>query len=392
MSDPPSSPSPCSSCSSSSDLDDNISLAVADGSSKSRPRIRAQRQPTHTYDTNGSGRWLASNTRNSRSEPLLVPPTFAVLTWNIDFSRDLPVHRLKTVLDYLESLLLPVPDTSPATPTIILLQEVHQACFHTLLSHSFVRTAYDVTDVSPSAWPGIFGYGTVTLVPKSIASNVSVFRTQFSNSTMGRDALYVDFEFLQPGSGSTDPETQKIKIRVANAHLESLGGHGDRARPVQLKSVSTLLTSPGIYGGIVGGDMNAISPSDFNLPEEVGLSDAWAMKNIPTNSTPVVATAVSEGEPNPDDPDVAPTNQKTSEADGHTWGYQPPSRFPPGRLDKILVVGAFKVDEIRRVGVGLEYNRPPGLQLGPKRKIWASDHYGLLAKFTILEKDSNLVR
>lgn len=389
MSDPPSSPS---SCSSSSDLDDNLSPAVADGSFKSRPRIRAQRQPTHTYDTNGSGRWLVSNARNSTSELLLVPPTLAILTWNIDFSRDLPVHRLTTVLDYLENLLLPVPDTSPATPTIILLQEVHQACFHALLSHPFVRTTYDVTDASPSAWPGIFGYGTVTLIPKSIASNISVFRTQFSNSTMGRDALYVDFEFLQPSSGSTNPKTQKTKIRVANVHLESLGGHGDRARPAQLKSVSTLLKYPGIYGGIVGGDMNAISPSDFNLPEEVGLSDAWTMQNIPTNSTPAAVTVGSEGEPNPNHPDITPTNQEILEADGYTWGYQPPSRFPPGRLDKILFVGAFKVDEIWRVGVGLEYNRPPGLQLGPKRKIWASDHYGLLAKFTISEKESDLVR
>ncbi|KAF9469371.1 Endonuclease/exonuclease/phosphatase [Collybia nuda] len=344
--------------------------------SANHPRIRTPSEAQTWYKYAGdSESWLASDPENDIRS---APSTFAVLTWNIDFSRDLPVHRLKTVLNHLESELLG--DPSPR-PTIILFQEVHKSCFHTLLSHPFVRSRFQVTDISPSKWPGSIQYGTVTLIPNSIASIVSVFRTPFSSSRMGRDALYVDFEFLQRDSDSMNLETRrKIKIRVANAHLESLLGYGDKARPAQLKSISQLISSPGIYGGIVGGDMNAISPSDLHLPEQVGLSDAWTL----THSTSVVATSKEETDSN-----ISLANQISSDADSYTWGYQPPSRFPPGRLDKILFVGGLKVDGIRRVGVGLKYERPPGIRLGPDRPLWASDHYGLLANFTLVEQDTD---
>jgi tyrosyl-DNA phosphodiesterase 2 len=344
------------------------------GNSPPKPRF----QHTHSYDANDSGQWLAPHTLHETRTLLPVPSTFAILIWNIDFSRDLAVHRPKTVLNHIQNILTPGPNTPLPPPTLILIQEFSTLCFQALLSHPFVRTTYDVTDISSSAWPRQGRYGTVTLIPKSISSNLSVFRTPFPNSKMGRDALYVDFEFSQPGSDPTDSEPRTIIIRVANTHLESLPGHGDVARPVQLRSVSQQLTCSSIHGGIVCGDMNAISPSDFDLPEQFGLSDAWDHNMMPPVETP----SVSEGEPESGSP---PTNQEASQADGHTWGYQPRSRYSPGRLDKILFVGGLRVEEVKRVGVGLEYKRPPGLQLGPKgRKIWASDHYGLLARFTVV--------
>lgn len=54
---------------------------------------------------------------------------------------------------------------------------------------------------------------------------------------------------------------------------------------------------------------------------------------------------------------------------GYTWGYQPRSQFPLGRLDKILYtpLEMLEVEEPRRIGVGLR----------TEEGQWASDHFGL---------------
>jgi len=53
-----------------------------------------------------------------------------------------------------------------------------------------------------------------------------------------------------------------------------------------------------------------------------------------------------------------------------TWGYQPTSRFPPGRLDRILYAksDAFDVKDVRRVAVMLRM----------ADGNWVSDHTGLM--------------
>jgi len=94
--------------------------------------------------------------------------------------------------------------------------------------------------------------------------------------------------------------------------------------------------------------MNAIAPSDATLPEQNGLSDAWE------------------------------EHRRDEEEDGTTWGYQPVTRFSPGRLDKILYTesDAFDVKDVRRIAVGLEM---PGGE-------WVSDHYGLACHVGIREE------
>jgi tyrosyl-DNA phosphodiesterase 2 len=108
-------------------------------------------------------------------------------------------------------------------------------------------------------------------------------------------------------------------------------------------------------GGIVGGDMNAIAPSDEALAEENGLADAWER----TRRERGRGKGRGRG-------------RGGEEEDGTTWGYQPRSRFPPGRLDKILYTerDGLEVRDVRRLGVGL---RMPG-------GAWVSDHYGLVCK------------
>jgi tyrosyl-DNA phosphodiesterase 2 len=319
-----------------------------------------------SYDKKKSA-WLPHKRDSSVLQPL-ESRSIGVLTWNIEMSTPQPSLRLSEILIYIENLLVPSPNSSSRSPTIILIQELDYTCFSSLLSNKFVRGMYAITDTSPKSWRG-YSYGTVTLVPKTLAGYVaSVFRTPFGfkppipSTVMGRDALYVDLEIPSPQQDLSDPSIEKlshIRIRIANTHLESLDGHGDRARPVQLRSISEYISCDGIKGGIVGGDMNPISAPDFNLVEEVGLTDAWKDKM----GYKVEQDIWQEG------------------AEGHTWGYQPPCYYPPRRMDKILFLGDFlKVDDMERIGVGLESKSEPDYGSSAS---WVSDHYGLLAKFTL---------
>jgi tyrosyl-DNA phosphodiesterase 2 len=118
-------------------------------------------------------------------------------------------------------------------------------------------------------------------------------------------------------------------------------------RPVQLGLAAEFLKEEDVFGGIIAGDMNAISPSDVGLTEELGLVDAC-----------------DEGE---------------DEEDAYTWGYQPPCEFAPGRLDKILFTpgagGYYTVDKPQRVGLALRTDKGQ----------WVSDHLGLFTTVRIVE-------
>ncbi|KAJ7772055.1 Endonuclease/exonuclease/phosphatase [Mycena maculata] len=274
---------------------------------------------------------------------------FSIVSWNVDFAAPFVLRRFQSALSHLEKLLSPHLD-SPPPSTIILLQEVHSSCFQPLLSNAFIREFYQVTDIARHS------YSTVTLVPRTLASLISfVSRVPFtSNTKMHRDCLYVDFDIPLPPHPDSEPK--KIRLRIANTHLESLNGFGDTARPKQLGAIAKLLTASGIDGGLVAGDMNSISPSDLDLPERLDLTDAWlvGLQNTDSNQ------GVDETE--------------TGESEGHTWGYQPRCEFPPRRLDKILTKGKIGATGIQRVGVGLKVEGTD---------IWVSDHYGLAAKIIV---------
>ncbi|KAJ6593423.1 Endonuclease/exonuclease/phosphatase [Mycena capillaripes] len=316
------------------------------------PQIPAQLAPNrlYCYDARlGKRRWsLVPTSLAPTSEASL--PTFCLLSWNVDFAALLAIRRLQTALSHLEKLLSPHLISPPPPPTIILLQEVHISCFQTLLSNAFIREFYQLTNIYSRQ-----SYSTLTLVPKPLSALVaSVSRVPFTETQMQRDCVYVDLDIPL----SSDTESKPLRLRIANTHLESLNGFGDRARPKQLEVISKLLTGPEIDGGLVAGDMNAISPSDQDLPQQVGLSDAWLASTVP-----------------PTESDTNGVNETdTGEAEGHTWGYQPKCQYPPRRLDKILTVGKLDAVDIQRVGVGLKVE---------DRDTWVSDHYGLLAKIVI---------
>ncbi|KAK7061436.1 Endonuclease/exonuclease/phosphatase [Favolaschia claudopus] len=301
------------------------------------------------YSYNVQNGWVPSKsplqTAASGSNTATYQP-FALLTWNVDFVRPLIHERFQAALSHLEELLSPQKVTPAPQPTIIFMQEVHSSCFEVLLASDFIREFYEPTNIS-----SLQKYSTLTLVPKSLVSQVAcVQRTPFTGATvMDRDCLYVDLHVRLPAT----PEQKALRLRIANTHLESLG-FGLEARSTQLQRISGLLTETGIDGGFVAGDMNAISEADNALPEQYGLTDAWKEEHF----TPT---------------DIVDSSG-TGEIEGHTWGYQPPAQFPPDRLDKILVVGKLAAVDVQRVGVGLKVK---------DTDTWVSDHYGLLAKIVL---------
>ncbi|KAJ7188751.1 Endonuclease/exonuclease/phosphatase [Mycena filopes] len=312
----------------------------------------ASRNKLYYYDgAVGKGRWVRG-TPETTPGPLPPHAKFLLVSWNVDFAASLQIPRFRAALDHLERRLSPHFVSPPPPPAIILLQEVYKACFATLLENAFIREFYHVTNVASE-----FRYSTVTLVPKALAGLVSAAeRVSFTRelTRMERDCVYVELEVPLPA--------RVVRLRVANAHLESLTGFGDRARPKQLKLMADLLTARGVDGGLVAGDMNCISESDQGLPERLGLMDAWTS--------------------------VRPT--EVDGADDHTWGYQPRGQFPPRRMDKVLTVGALNATDIERVGVGLKLKDEPKKIENEEDEdsdeedgVWVSDHYGLLATIVL---------
>jgi tyrosyl-DNA phosphodiesterase 2 len=297
-------------------------------------------QPLHRFDSR-------TNTWKSLPPPRQLPQErtsnplskFHILSWNIEFSSPFIPERTTAILDYLQTHTRVSFAQTDGIPTVILLQEVDVTAFPSILSHAYLQAHYDLTDISTEHFRA--SYGTVTLVPRTLTPfTAGVVRIPFPNSIMGRDVLIVDLELPQL------PPKNTSRIRIGNTHLESARGHADIARPQQLDLISQYISSSSSTdGGLVAGDMNAIIPIDEEGPRKAGLVDCWEALH-------------------PDD-------------NGYTWGYQPPSEvYPCGRLDKVLLSGNLSPISIERVGMGEQLAHP-------LNSVWLSDHYGLLAQFTI---------
>ena len=271
----------------------------------------------------------------------ILPTSLSIITWNIDFATPEADRRLTAALDYLRYHVFPEHRGGRPPNCLILLQEINIGAFNTLLAHPWVREWFRVVPASPEAgWPRGATYGTITLVHAPLVNSMCV---HYEDSYMGRSALVTDIMV----GGAAERHTPRI-LRVINTHLESLP-MGTPMRITQMGVMAGLLNEAGILGGITCGDMNAIAPSDATLPEQNGLSDAWEYRR--------------DGE----------------DVEGTTWGYQPMTRYPPGRLDKILYTesDAFDVMDVRRIAVGLKM---PGGE-------WVSDHYGLACHVGIRQEE-----
>ncbi|KAH8099939.1 Endonuclease/exonuclease/phosphatase [Cristinia sonorae] len=278
-------------------------------------------------------------------DPRSLPSSIRLYTWNVDFQSPEPFARMTRVLDHIQYLTPSPTQTEPLPPPCcVLLQEVSVDAFMAIEAHPWVRAHFSIV----SAEPWSVGYGVVTLVSRRlwIARGQSL---SFGSSRQGRTALIVDIpmqvNYRREEANSIEKPPEVAVMRIANTHLESLP-EGAVARPLQLNAVAQFLYEAGY--GVVCGDMNVIGPGDADMHTRAGLSDAWKRGEWDDN--------------------------------GVTWGYQPPTQYPPARLDRVFYVSrttGLQVDEPEVIGKDVRIGNPaPGL--------WASDHFGLTTTLTIV--------
>ncbi|KIK41890.1 hypothetical protein CY34DRAFT_805523, partial [Suillus luteus UH-Slu-Lm8-n1] len=210
---------------------------------------------------------------------------------------------------------------------------------------------------SPSttdAWPKLAKYGTVTLLARSICITKSTsihFRVSGCSESQ-HHAIFVDIKLsgLLATAQALPLSESIVTLRIANTHLDPLPD-GASIREKQLRFVADALLQDGLFGGVVGGDFNAVSPNDSVLVESVGLWDAWS---------------------GDDDEEEGGGG---GGGGGFTWGYQPRSPLTPGRLDKLVYAPrpGFFIDTRKKITVGKKYGKLT-------RRRWVSDHYALLTK------------
>lgn len=271
------------------------------------------------------------------------PDQVRIITWNINYDAMGVVERLDAALRHLETDVLGCKNGEAPEPCCILLQELNATAFPHLLADPWVRAHFVVTPKSAEKWPGRSAYGNVTLVSRATPI-VACSIMHFASSIYQRTGVIVDIRLNDPAKNANGSRGSTSVVRVINTHLESLPS-GLGARRLQLEVLSKLLFVGGERcGGIIAGDMNAIGPNEHEYPLELGLRDAW--------------------------------NKLEDTKDGHTWGYQEPSQYPAGRLDKVLYspLEEYEVDTPKRVGMGVIVNK---LESGDDMRHFVSDHYGL---------------
>ncbi|RDX57311.1 hypothetical protein OH76DRAFT_29654 [Lentinus brumalis] len=264
-------------------------------------------------------------------------PVFAlrIISWNADFTAPNPARRVARLLEHLQEWVL----TYCPKPSCILLQELTEESFEALFRSDWVQEHFVITPPNTKRWGT--HYGLATLVSRH-ARVRNAQMLQFHRTTMGRGALFVDVEMFVPGSMS---ETRVV--RIANTHLESLP-QGARSRPAQLRAIADLLRDKAVTGGgLVGGDMNMIGPTDQDIHVRAGLIDGCA--------NPTAA----------DD----------------TWGWQPRTQYPVGRLDRIFFCGDhIQWSPVQVIGRGVKTR-------GTEQ--WVSDHFGLIATVELVAASRN---
>ncbi|KAG2154049.1 hypothetical protein DEU56DRAFT_772602 [Suillus clintonianus] len=288
-----------------------------------------------------SKQWLPGPTE---AEIERTPSFIRVVSWNIDCMRPEADHRLDAALSYIQHQVFKCrTNRRRPEPCSILLQGVLATAFATILNNKWVQNFFVVIPSTTDAWPKLAKYGTVTLLSRSIHIAKS-FSIHFNCSESQHHAIFIDVKLsglldtaqAPPSSAST------VTLRIANTHLDPLPD-GAPIREKQLKLVADTLMQDGLFGGVVGGDFNAVTPNDSTLVESVGLWDAWSG----------------------DDTDER----------GFTWGYQPRSPLAPGRLDKLVYTPrpGFFMDTPKKLAVGKKYGKLT-------RRRWISDHCALLTK------------
>ena len=269
-----------------------------------------------------------------------------IITWNVDMASKYPEERLSEALRHIEEDVLQCKEDQEPEPCCILLQEVKDSMLPFLLKDSWVRRWFVVAPFTKDKWPEGAWYGNVTLVSRSIEI-AECHILHYGFSAQQRTALCVKIKLNPKGS------QEKVVLSIVNTHLESLPT-GAPLRPKQLELASRFLRLQSVVGGIIAGDMNAISPEDVTIASDLGLRDSWRRGDLDT---------------------------------GNTWGYQGQNagNYPPNRLDKIYYLpdAGYKVEEPKRIGMGIKVREDED------DAVWVSDHYGLETTLRMNKGKSN---
>ncbi|KAK3321442.1 Endonuclease/exonuclease/phosphatase [Cercophora scortea] len=301
--------------------------------------------PQPAFECAPQGEWKKAAFPIPHDESSSAPVSFSILSWNIDFMRPLADERMKVALSHLRSLV----DQSVTHPSIIMLNEMVDSDLDLIQSEDWIRRDYRITDNSTQHWES--DYGTLILIPKSIPIK-TVFRVHYSQTGMGRDALFVDISLPQDKT-----------LRICSTHLESLVANPP-VRPAQLAEAAKFMHEAD--AGILGGDLNAIQPFDKTLHLENDLRDAY----------------------------LETGGQEDAEA-GMTWGQMAGTwqrdKFGLTRMDKLLFCGGMEVESFETFGMDLEVEDEVGREqlkaLVGMEKGWITDHLGVKADFRLVFSD-----
>ncbi|KAI1912118.1 hypothetical protein LOZ12_002160 [Ophidiomyces ophidiicola] len=270
-----------------------------------------------------------------------------LVTWNVDSSCNAPDTRISAIISHIQGLASPV--------DIIFLQEVSHPALLTLLSIPWLRDQWfsseaDLTRFGKQPFISLTFLSKLRFgVPNSSSNKITlgpVWRVKYQ-SRFGRDALCCDI-LLQ----------NQLRIRLINVHLDSLQ-ITPSMRPRQLSVVASYLRATG--HGLIGGDFNPVLPGDDDLVSSNGLVDVWSR--------------------------IYPNKP------GFTWGIDGKQRFPPHRLDKVVVVGLQSIGiSILPPGTCMSKNRCELSQVLQNSKeghhaellVPWSDHCGLLYSFVVV--------
>lgn len=311
-------------------------------------------QHWHAFNKTTSNWEVVQPDLSQTSTPTPQESKLRLLTWNIDAFGEKPEPRTEAILSKIRQML-----TDGNGPAIIFLQEVSKKALSHLLQDDWIRETWISSEADETNWAGV-QFATMTLLSRSrfspVASQPSpgttpssawgfslgpVWRVRYP-SRFQRDALCCDILW-----------DRTTRIRLVNVHLDSLPIQPN-LRPQQVSIAADLLRAAGGGGrGLIAGDWNPVTEGDASLVRENGLVDAWEH--------------LRPGE------------------DGFTWGLDGKGEpFPPGRLDKVAVLGLTAKD--------IEVMHPGTLQTatdsGDDTVVPWSDHSGLICSFTHVDTAS----
>lgn len=282
-----------------------------------------------------------------------------LVTWNVDAFGDNHESRMDGILSKLQQML-----ANDNGPDIVFFQEDSRKALAHLLQSACFREQWVSTEADETNWADV-PFATMTLLSRS---SFDVFSGDRKNSPESTYSSTVDagsglcpvWRVKYPSRFKRDALCCDIfwgtetRIRLINVHLDSLPIQPNQ-RPRQVAIAANLLRTAGAGRGVIAGDWNPVSEEDTALMERNRLVDAWER--------------LHPGE------------------DGYTWGLDGKSEpFPPGRLDKVVVLGLKPLDiQVLHPETLLEVRGSVGkMKAGNDGEgVPWSDHSGLFCSFVI---------